>query len=195
MPEGRGSRRLLGPPDSSLAFRSRCFCVTAQLCPLQPRTDREQGDDGTWPSLTGNGGSQPLGSTEAPEDTERALWEKAQGPQMLSTGPRSLSLVPLLLPAKGQLPVGRDELPPTPSEGTLVRGKLSEAWCWGVTEQGGTSPQERLLDSSSSSGAVAEITPHPQRPFLLLEPSRTWAAPGAYCRWPHSPDRLPSSGR
>lgn len=114
---------------------------------------------------------------------------------MLSTGPRNLSWVPLLLPAKGQLPMGRDKLPSALSDGTLVRGKLSEAWCWGVTEQGGTSPQEWLLDSSGSSGAVAEITPCPQRPFLLLESSRTWAAPGAHCRQPHSPDRLPWSGR
>ena len=69
------------PPGSSLAFRSRRCRVTAQLCPLQPRTDREQGDDGTWPSLTGNGGSHPLGSTEAPENTEKALWERHRVPK------------------------------------------------------------------------------------------------------------------
>lgn len=54
---GGGHAVCSAPPDSSLVFRSRCCRVTAQLCPLQPRTDREQGDDGTWPSLTGNGGS------------------------------------------------------------------------------------------------------------------------------------------
>ena len=76
---------------------------------------------------------------EAPENTESSLG-KAQGPQMLSTGPRNLSWVPLLLPAKSQLPMGRDKLPSALSDGTLVRGKLSEAWCWGVTEQGGDVP-------------------------------------------------------
>lgn len=75
------------PPGSSLAFRSRRCRVTAQLCPLQPRTDREQGDDGTWPSLTGNGGSHPLGSTEAPENTERALWERHRVPKCCLQAP------------------------------------------------------------------------------------------------------------
>ena len=121
------------PPDSSLAFCSRRCRVTAQLCPLQPRTDPEQGDDGTWPSLTGNGGSQPLGSMEAPENTERALWERHRVPKRCLQAPGTC---PGCLSGKG-LPMGRDKLPSALSDGTLVRGKLSKAWCWGVTELGG----------------------------------------------------------
>lgn len=45
--------------------------------------------------------------------------------------------MPLLLPAKGQLPMGRDKLPSALSNGTLVQGKLTEPWCWGVTSRGG----------------------------------------------------------
>ena len=88
---------------------------------------------------------------------------------------------------QGQAPFSPFQWDPGPREAhrTLVLG---------CDKQGGTSPQERLLDSSSSLGAVAEISPCPQSPFLLLESSRTWAAPGVHCRLPRSPDRLPSSG-